>query len=80
MASSGETSLRALSELIGLRQAGAFRGLRRRAIPSAISFGSPAVVRVAVMMHIRHPLSLRQVEDPLFERGIDICHEMARFS
>jgi putative transposase len=28
---------------------------------------------------IRYPLSLRQVEDLLFERGIDICHERVRF-
>ena len=27
------------------------------------------------MLYIRYPLSLRQVEDILFERGIDICHE-----
>jgi putative transposase len=26
------------------------------------------------MMYVRYPLSLRQVEDILFERGIDICH------
>jgi hypothetical protein len=26
-----------------------------------------------------HPLSLRQVEDLLFERGIDICDETVRF-
>ena len=31
---------------------------------------SPEVVRLAVMMYIRYPLSLRQVEDLLFERGI----------
>jgi transposase-like protein len=30
-------------------------------------------------MYIRYPLSLRQVEDLLFERGIDICHESVRF-
>ena len=30
-------------------------------------------------MYIRYPLSLRQVEDILFERGIDICHETIRF-
>ncbi len=36
---------------------------------------SPEVIRLAVMMYIRYPLSLRQVEDLLFERGIDICHE-----
>ena len=36
---------------------------------------SPEVIRLTVMMYIRYPLSLRQVEDILFERGIDICHE-----
>ena len=30
-------------------------------------------------MYIRYPLSLRQVEDLLFERGIDISHETVRF-
>ena len=40
---------------------------------------SPEVIRLAVMMYIRYPLSLRQVEDMLFERGIDICHETVRF-
>ena len=40
---------------------------------------SPEVIRLTVMMYIRYPLSLRQVEDLLFERGIDICHEAVRF-
>ena len=40
---------------------------------------SPEVIRLTVMMYIRYPLSLRQVEDILFERGIDICHETVRF-
>ena len=40
---------------------------------------SPEVIRRAVMMYIRYPLSLRQVEDLLFKRGIDICHETVRF-
>ena len=40
---------------------------------------SPEVIRLAVMMYIRFPLSLRQVEDLLLERGIDICHETVRF-
>ena len=31
------------------------------------------------MMYIRYPLSPRQVEDLLHERGIDICHETVRF-
>ena len=29
---------------------------------------SPEVIRLAVMMYVRYPLSLRQVEDLLFER------------
>ena len=40
---------------------------------------SPEIIRLAVMLYIRYPLSLRQVEDILFERGIDICHETVRF-
>ncbi|MDD9997507.1 MAG: IS6 family transposase [Rhodospirillaceae bacterium] len=40
---------------------------------------SPEVIRLAVMPYIRYPLSLRQVEDILFERGIDICHETVRY-
>ncbi len=31
------------------------------------------------MMYVRFPLSLRNVEDLLFERGIDVCHETVRF-
>ena len=40
---------------------------------------SPEVIRLTVMMHVRYPLSLRQVEDLLSERGIDICYETVRF-
>ena len=40
---------------------------------------SPKVIRLTVMMYVRYPLSLRQVEDILFERGIDISHEAVRF-
>ncbi len=38
----------------------------------------PEITRLAVMMYVRFPLSLRQVEDLLHERGIDICHETVR--
>jgi len=38
---------------------------------------SPEVIRL-VVMYVRFPLSLRNVEDLLFERGIDICHETVR--
>ena len=40
---------------------------------------SPEIIRLAVMMYIRFPLSLRNVEDMLHERGIDISHEAVRF-
>ena len=39
---------------------------------------SPDVIRLAVMMYVRFPLSLRQVEDLLHERGIDISYETVR--
>ena len=39
----------------------------------------PEVIRLAVMMYVRYSLSLRQVEDLLCERGIDICHETVRY-
>ena len=33
---------------------------------------------MVVMLYVRFPLSLRNVEDLLFERGINICHETVR--
>lgn len=41
--------------------------------------GSSEAVRLTVMFYIRYPLSRRQLEDLLFERGIDVCHETVRF-
>jgi transposase-like protein len=35
----------------------------------------PEAIGLVAMMYVRYPLSLRNVEDLLFERGIDICHE-----
>jgi putative transposase len=40
---------------------------------------SPEVIRLVVMMYVRFPLSLRNVEDLLAERGIEISHETVRF-
>lgn len=31
------------------------------------------------MMHVRFPLSLRNVEELLHKRGIDTCHETVRY-
>jgi putative transposase len=39
----------------------------------------PEIICLTVMLYIRNPLSVRQVEDLLFERGIDIRHETVRF-
>lgn len=40
---------------------------------------SPEVIRLVVMMYVKHPLSLRNVEDLLFERGIDVSYETVRY-
>lgn len=39
----------------------------------------PEVIRLAVMLYARYPLSLRKVEDLLHERGVEISHETVRF-
>ena len=40
---------------------------------------SPEIIRLAVMLYVRFPLSLRNVEDLLHERGIDVSHETIRY-
>src|SRR6202142_4344766 len=40
---------------------------------------SPEVICLVVVMYLRYPLSLRNVEDLLAKRGIDISHETVRF-
>lgn len=40
---------------------------------------SPEIIRLAVMMYVRFPLSLRNVEDLLHERGIEVSHETVRY-
>jgi transposase-like protein len=45
----------------------------------SVSFNSsPEVIRLAVMMYVKYPLSLRNVEDLLHERGIGISYETVR--
>ena len=39
---------------------------------------SPEIIRLAVMMYVRYPHSLRQVEDLLHERGVDSSYETVR--
>ncbi|HPZ46985.1 MAG TPA: IS6 family transposase [Novosphingobium sp.] len=51
---------------------------RKPASPFRYFHSSSEVIRLVVMMYVRFPLSLRNVEDLLIERGIDICHETVR--
>lgn len=51
---------------------------RKPASPFRYFNSSPEVIRLVVMMYVRFPLSLRNVEDLLAERGIEICHETVR--
>ena len=41
---------------------------------------STKIISLAIMMYVRYPLSLRNVEELLHERGIDISHGSVRFS
>ena len=51
----------------------------RKCDPFKYFNSSEEIIRLAVMLYVRFPLSLRNVEDLLHERGIDISHETVRF-
>ena len=51
---------------------------RKPASPFRHFYSSPDIIRLAALIYIRFPLSLRNVEDLLFERGVDICHKTVR--
>ena len=53
--------------------------LRVPASPFRYFNSSPEVIRLAVMLYVKYPLSLRNVEDLLAERGIDISYETVRY-
>ena len=40
---------------------------------------SPEVIRLAVLLHVRFPLSLQDLEVPWHERGIEVSHKTVRF-
>jgi len=40
---------------------------------------SPEIIRLAVILYVRFPLSLRNAEDLLHKRGIDVSHQTIRF-
>ena len=52
-------------------------------MPNPVSFRyfktSPEIIQLAVMLYVRFPLSLRNVEDLLHERGVDVSYEFIRY-
>jgi putative transposase len=40
---------------------------------------SPEIIRIAVMLYVRFPLSLCNDEDLLHERGIEVSHGTVRY-
>ena len=40
---------------------------------------TPKIIRFTVMLYVRFPLSLRNIEDLLHERGVDVSHAAVRF-
>jgi hypothetical protein len=74
---SGDSSVRAIQLERG-RGPATLHGMTQRS-PFRYFKTSPEVIRLAVMLYVRFPLSLRDVEDLLHERGIDVSHETVRF-
>jgi putative transposase len=52
-------------------------------MPTPVSFcffkTSPEIIQLAVMLYVRFPLSLRNVEDLLHERGVEVSYESVRY-
>jgi len=52
-------------------------------MPKDISFRyfktSPEIIQLAVMLYVRFRLSLRNLEDLLHERGVDVSYESVRY-
>jgi transposase-like protein len=52
-------------------------------MPNSVSFRyfktSPEIIQLAVMLYVRFPLSLRNVEDLLHERGVEVGYESVRY-
>ena len=52
-------------------------------MPNPVSFRyfktSPEIIQLAVMLYVRFPLSMRNVEDLLHERGVNVSYESVRY-
>ena len=79
--SDGETVWRALSELTNLHDID--NRLSHFAMLNPVSFRyfktSPEIIQLAVMLYVRFPLSLRNVEDLVDEPGVDVSYESVRY-
>ena len=51
------------------------------AMPNSVFFRyfktSPEIIQLAVMLYVRLPLSMRNVEDQLHERGVDFAMKLS---
>ena len=52
-------------------------------MPTQVSFcyfkDSSEIIQLVVMLYMRIPLSLRNVEDLIHERGVDVSYESVRY-
>jgi putative transposase len=52
-------------------------------MPNQVSFRYfktiPEIIQLAVMLYVRFPLSLRNLEDLLHESGVDVSYENVRY-
>ena len=64
---------------LALGQGAGWRPGMRKRDPFKYFKTSREIIRLAVMMYVRFSLSLRNVEDLLHERGIDVSHEFVRY-
>ena len=59
------------------------RGRSYLAMPNPVSFRyfktSPEIIQLSVVLYVRFPLSLRNVEDLPHERGVDVSYESVRY-
>jgi hypothetical protein len=56
-----------------------FLELFQLSVPCRYFKTSPEIIQLAVMLYVRFPLSLRNVEDLLYERGVDVSNEFVRY-
>tara|TARA_E500000178_G_scaffold136588_1_gene136534 strand:+ start:2152 stop:2349 length:198 start_codon:yes stop_codon:yes gene_type:complete len=52
-------------------------------MPKPVSFRyfktTPEIIQLSVMLYVRFPLSLRNLEDLLHESGVDVSYETIRY-